>query len=297
MLLYKNEHISCFNYEEDHRLPLQIFKKGDGEQFEGDITETVFVFFISGKCRLSYGEYLNIDISGGRIILFPPGTYYKISVEEITDIVMLKIKGVIQLCECMSIEKLLSENSKSEKSSKGEFLRKGPGILDINDQVNLFIINLCKHFETGLRCIYYLQLKTKELFFLLRGYYDKEKLSEFFAPLTSANAKFTLFVYNNYRKAKNLQELITLSTYSESAFKKNFKKLFGVPASVWLRKQKAIHIFHDLNNPRLSLKEISNRYHFSSVSSFSTFCIQNFNKPPGKIRSLAQKTDSPGIQC
>ena len=292
-LLYSNEHTSCFNYEEESRLPLQVFQKGDGEQFEGDIIETVFVFFISGKCRLSYGEYLNIYVSGGKIILFPPGTHYKISVEESAHIAMLKVKGVIQLCECMSIEKLFSENSRPAKIGERVSLSKDPGILDINEHVYLFITDLCKHFGNGLRCLYYIQTKTKELFFLLRAYYDKESLAQFFAPLTSPNARFTLFVYNNYRRAKNLQELIDLSSYSESAFKKNFQKLFGVPASVWLRKQKAVHIFYDLNNPHLSLKEISNKYHFSSVSSFSTFCIQNFGNPPGKVRVLAKNTATP----
>ena len=287
MLLYSSEHISCFNYEEESSLPIRIYKKRDGEQFEGDITETVFVFFVAGKCRLSYGGYHNIEVSGGKIILFPPGTYYKISVEEDIHLVILKVKGAIQLCECMSIEKLFSESS-PKKNIAGNSLHAEPGMLNTNEYIQYFISDLCSHFNNGLKCIYYFQTKTRELFFLLRAYYDKDILSAFFAPLTSANAKFTMFVYNNYRRTKSLQELIAMSSYSESAFKKNFKKLFGVPSSVWLRRQKVIHVFYDLNSPRLSLKEISNKYHFSSVSSFSTFCIQNFGKPPGKIRALAK---------
>ena len=284
MILYRNEHTSCFNYEDESSLPLQIFQKNEGEQFEGDIIETVFAFFISGKCRLSYSDYLNVNVSGGKIVLFPPGTYYKISVEESAHIVMLRVKGVIQLCDCMSIERLLSEDT-PRKDIVVKPLATEPGMLDLNEDIRYFITDLCKQFSAGLKCIYYVQTKAKELFFLLRAYCDKERLAGFFSPLTSTNAKFTLFVYNNYRKTRSLQELIAKSPYSESAFKKNFRKLFGVPASVWLRKQKATLIFHDLNNPRLSLKEISIKYYFSSVSSFSTFCIQNFGKPPGKIRA------------
>ena len=289
MLLYPSEHTSCFNYEDLRALPLQIFTKSSGEQIEGDASDTVFVFFVNGESNLSYSEYRNINVPEGKVILLPPGTHYKISAVNDIHVVMLKIKGIIQLCECMSIDRLLQE---SMPNKKREVVRK-PGMLDIGDDIRFFIAELCKHFTNGLKCAYYVQTKTRELFFLLRAYYEKEKLSAFFAPLLSDDARFTFFIYNNYRKVKNLQEFIAISTYSESAFKKKFKKSFGIPASTWLRKQKAMLIFHDLNNPVLSIKEISNKYHFSAISSFNAFCIQNFGRPPGRIRSLAKGSGDP----
>jgi len=291
MLLYKDEHLSCFNYETERNPTLRIIQKTKGEQVEGDINDTVFAFFISGQNKLSYGKYLNQDVPEGKIVLFPPGTHYKISVVEETLIVILRIKGILQLCECMSIEKLIYEG----KPPMSIIDTEKPGMLDINEDIHLHIANMCKHFAAGLKCVYYVETKTKELFFLLRAYYEKEKLSRFFSPILSSNARFTFFVYKNYRKVKNLQELITLSSYSESTFKKNFKKSFGVPASTWLRKQKATFIFRDLNNPTLSIKEICNKYHFAAVSSFSAFCMQNFGKPPGKIRTLARKAENSDI--
>ena len=291
MLLYKDEHLSCFNYGNDGNPSLEILRRGVGESFGGEITETMFVFFISGLCRLSYGEYNNMDVPGGRVVLFPPGTYYGVSVKEEAHIVMLKVRDIIQLCECMSIERLFAESS-SERAAAGSLPsepskpseQSAPGMLEIIEDVDLFITDMCKHFGRGLKCSYYLQTKTREFLFLLRAYYDKDSLAAFFAPMASSNAQFTLFVYRNYRKVKNLQELIAISSYSESTFKKIFTKLFGIPASIWLRKQKAELVFHELNANRLSIKQISHKYYFSSVSSFNTFCLRNFGQPPGKIR-------------
>ena len=292
-MLYRNEHSSCFNYQGRKNNLLQIIHKNRGELLEEDINETVLIFFIEGKCSLSYNEYDRLDVPEGKIVLLPPGTRYRIHAKENIHIVTLKIKGVVKLCECMSIERLYFEGvaQTEDVASENKIKKINSRMLDIDDDILSFITNLCKHYQNGLRCIYYLEVKTKELFFLFRAYYSKEQLSGFFSPLLSSDARFTFFVYNNYRKVGNLQELISLSNYSESTFKKSFKKTFGVPASVWLRKQKATLIFHDLNNSQLSIKEISNKYHFAAVSSFSTFCIQNFGQPPGKIRSRVKKAE------
>lgn len=92
-------------------------------------------------------------------------------------------------------------------------------------------------------------------------------------------------MYQNYRGVKNVRELAGLSLYSESGFKKQFQKVFGSPPSDWLRTQKASLIFHDLNCSDLSIKELSDKYEFATVSSFTTFCQHLFGKTPGQIRS------------
>ncbi|MCD8185740.1 MAG: AraC family transcriptional regulator [Rikenellaceae bacterium] len=92
-------------------------------------------------------------------------------------------------------------------------------------------------------------------------------------------------MYRNYRHITSVQELADLSLYSSSGFKKQFYRVFGNSPSVWLRNRKSALIYQDLNGSGLSIKEIADKYHFSSVSSFSTFCRKNFGSPPGKIRS------------
>jgi len=100
-------------------------------------------------------------------------------------------------------------------------------------------------------------------------------------------------MYRNYRHVNSVQELADLSLYSSSGFKKQFYRVFGHSPSSWLRDRKSALILQDLNSSSLRIKEIADKYNFSSVSSFSTFCRKNFGSPPGKIRS--GKTGKTGL--
>jgi len=157
-------------------------------------------------------------------------------------------------------------------------------MLDINDRISMYIEHFVLCVDDGIRCSYYFETKMKELFFMLRAYYTKEELAGFFSPLVSKDSLFMNLMYKNYRKVKSVQELADISMYSTSGFKKQFNKVFGTSASEWLSDQKAALIFQDLNNPSLNIKEIAYKYDFSSVSSFSSFCLNKFGLPPGKMK-------------
>lgn len=161
-------------------------------------------------------------------------------------------------------------------------------MLTINDRIYKFVELMQECVDDGLKCEYYFEIKIKELFFLLRTYYSKEELLGFFSPLLSHNARFMNLMYQN-RNAKSVYELVDISMYSESGFKKQFQKVFGTSASTWLRNQKASLIYRDLHCSELSIKELADKYDFSSVSSFSTFCQSKFELPPGQIRARKTK--------
>jgi len=90
---------------------------------------------------------------------------------------------------------------------------------------------------------------------------------------------------------KSVRELADIANYCLSGFKKQFRKVFGTSASEWMSNQKAVRVFQDLNSSPLSIKELSDRHGFSSVSAFSTFCQQKFGMPPGKIKLNVEKID------
>lgn len=275
-LLYPKEHFSCYNYEKGQDAALEIIRKKHGEIVERDLSDTELVFVIEGRFILSYAKHINLSITKGKILFFPPGSHVKVEMLEDAYIIVCRVKGIVQLCDCLPFERLYEEY----KDLVGE----GFHMLDINERIYDYAEHFVECMEDGLRCSYYFETKQKELFFLLRAYYTKEQLACFFSPLMSKDSRFMNLMYKNYRKVKRVQELADISMYSPSGFKKQFNRVFGISASEWLSNQKAALVFQDLNNSGLSIKELADKYGFSSVSSFSAFCVNKFGISPGKMK-------------
>jgi len=274
-LLYKEEHLTCFNYEKTTVPSLQVLEANGWATRGLEVTDTTIIFVMDGEIKLSYGEHMNVSLGTGKTILFPPGTNVRVVVEKYAKSIVCNLKEPVRLCDCMSLEKLFNETKTGNDAD---------GILEINQEMHQFLTNFVDYVEKGLKCIYFLELKIREMFFIFRAFYPKDQLAAFFAPLLSADSRFTYFIYQNYRSVNSLQELIARSNYGDSAFKKNFTRLFGVPASEWLREKKATNVYHDLNTSEMAIKEICDKYNFSSVPSLNAFCVRHFGKPPGQIR-------------
>lgn len=276
-ILYPQEHFCCYNYEKGKNATLEILTVPQGQIIERTLHNTELVFMLKGKIALSYAKLLNVETTAGNIMLFPPGSQVKAYALEDTNIMISRIRGVVQLCECFSLQHLYTGKNKEIKEDFH--------MLPINKRIYSFIDLMMDCVNDGLQCSYYFETKMKELFFMLRAYYTKEELAKFFSPLLSHNARFMNLMYQNFRNVKTVQELAEISLYSESGFKKQFYKVFGTSASDWMRNQKASLIFQDLNGSGLSIKELADKYNFSSVSSFSTFCQSRFGLPPGQLRA------------
>lgn len=283
-LIYPQENFLCCNYEKGKNVTLEILEVPQGQYIERKLLDTEIVMILDGKFALSYAKLLNVKIGAGHIMLFPPGSQVKAYALEETNLIIFRVRGILQLCECTSLQHLYAG---SNKYFKEEF-----HILTIHERIYQFIELMRECVDDGLKCNYYFEIKIKEFFFLLRAYYDKKELAHFFSPLLSHNAQFMNLMYQNFRNVKTVQELADISLYSESGFKKQFYKVFGTSASDWMRNQKASLIFHDLNCSELSFKELADKYNFASVSSFSTFCQSKFGLPPGQIRANNSKNSN-----
>jgi len=274
-LLYAKEHLECFNYEKSiyPTLDIQIKKKGDIIERE---TKEVTVFFVlEGKCRISCESFLDEVLDKGSMMLFPPGSLVTFTVEDHIQLISFQLKGLVNLCNCFPIDKL----SLGEDIEKHSF-----PVLPIKPPIHEFLLTFKERIRDGLKCVYFLDLKFKEFLFLLRGYYTKSELKNFFSPLAGTDALFSVFIYKNYRKATTVQALVDKSGYSMSGFKKRFKKVFGMTPAEWLKEQKAKSIYHDITSSELSIKEICYKYEFATIPSFTYFCKSHFGDPPGKIR-------------
>lgn len=275
-LLDASQHLTCKNYE-GSRLPVaEALRIPKGEIIDKEILEAEIVFIMDGKIHVSYDKVKDREMGSEQILLIPGKKgRMTLRVDEDLFVMVCRLRNTVQLCEEYSMEKLGSEYDETENQ---------PASLKFNEKIRRYLDGFVSCVEDGLRCSYYLDIKIKELFYLLSGYYPKKELAAFFRPLMNTDSGFSNFVWKNYRDIKTVAEFARLSKYSLSAFKGKFKNTFGISVLQWMNEQKARNVHHDLTCSQKSLKEISDEYHFSSVSHLNTFCKEKFNSTPGQIR-------------
>ncbi|MDU1890434.1 MAG: AraC family transcriptional regulator [Dysgonomonas sp.] len=276
-LLYPQEHVTCYNYEKNNRPTIEQIVLEKDQRWKLFSIEGIAIFIIKGSLSFSYGKYENEEIAEGKIMLLPAHNDFNGHTATGCEVLLIRLLNTRQLCDCLSLEELLQEKGESFKVKTLMFL-------DINPRMEAFLDLLLKYLRDGLKCIFFFELKTKEFYFILRAYYTKEELLEFFYPLLNNNLSFSDFVLKNHNKARTVQELAKLSHYSLSGFQKRFKKVFGMSAYHWMKEERSKSIYHQINSTDKSFKEICDEYGFSSPSHFNDFCKTHFGATPGRIR-------------
>ncbi|MDF9830797.1 helix-turn-helix domain-containing protein [Parabacteroides sp. PF5-6] len=274
-LLYAHEHLICENYERGSNPLFESFHLKKGSVFEKYIEEAEILFVMQGAMQAFFNTTENF-YPEDHVVLLPPASNLKIVAVESLHLVILRIKSSIHLCNIQPLGKLFSENGKKESAS---------GTLAINERMKDFLTLLSQCLEDGLRCKCFIELKTKEVFYYFRAYYQKELLVAFFSPLLNKNYTFTVFVLQNYRKVKTVQQFADLYGSSLSSFEKQFKSIFRMSTYQWMTEQKSKAIYNDLIYTNQTLTELTDEYDFSSLSQFCDFCKRVFGISPGKIRS------------
>lgn len=280
-ILYLNEHTSCFNYScnEHAKIIIQALKKGD--EWEPRPHENLLIFVNEGQVIVSYNKRKKTNVSKKKVILATANTPMQVIAKKDSKITTIRIPSNIQFCDRYSLERLFTEEE-GDKEPDTYFM-------DINKEVNDFLVTLESYMNSGLQCTLFFDIKIKELFFILRGLYTKEELYKFFYPILSSDMVFSQFIQRNYHKVKTVTELAELSNYSLSGFIKKFKKVFGRSAYQWMKEQKAKVIYHEINDKTKTLKQITLEYGFSSPAHLNEFCKAYFNDTPGNIRKTKTK--------
>lgn len=277
-LLYINEHLTCHNYERKNKPTFQNVHFKSEEVFEDTIEEAEIVFVMRGSLYIFNGTGRNI-FRENEVILLPPTHHLSITAIEEVFLLVFRIKSPIYLCNVVPLEKLLN-NCKKESS--------GLTYLTSNDRIKAFLDLLSQCLNDGLRCKCLAEIKSKEIFYYFRAYYNKEELRAFFTPLFTKDYEFTVFIHQNYAKMKTVQQFADSYGCSLSSFERQFKKIFKKSAYQWMTTEKSKLIHDDLIHTNRTLLDIADKYDFSSLSQFCDFCKRVLGASPGKIRDDAK---------
>lgn len=264
---------NCENYQK-HIFKLRSFPRGVFIPRE-KCSQNIVYFILKGEVWVNSNEHPDTIIREGEFLLQPVGSEVEFRVHTPTECMIYLFDRVQNVCE-KRYQGTMTYITRSETF---------PSVLKVCPPMQAFLQGMQKYLKDDLLCSGFLQAKRPELFYLLNCYYSIHEIADFYAPVYNYTRSFQFFVINNYHKVKDVEDFAQLGGYSIPTFRRIFKDTFDEPVYKWLMRHKCQDIQQDLLSSDLSIKDISHKYGFESLTNFSHFCRTNFGKSPRALRS------------
>ena len=274
--LYISKNTGCYHYDKLENPIIKSIDYKEGEEKKLKTEANLLLMVLKGGGKMSFRQFVNRTLEGGDMLLLPLNTQLQFSVAEDTTVLVFRLLPSVHFCEHSSLEALFEKGEKKKKIR--------PVVMKMNSRIDLYAQNLCSYLSDGLHCHYLLELKMKELFYILRAYHTRSDMVALFSPMITENADFYDFVLKNYTTVKTLKEFAEKAQCSITSFEKRFKRNFGMSAPKWLKEQMKTNLFHEITCTRKTFREISKQFGFSSSAHLSNFCKQQFGINPKILR-------------
>ncbi len=119
-------------------------------------------------------------------------------------------------------------------------------------------------------CSKYIELKCKELVFLITNFYPLPQLKDFLLPDQYLYGELPILRDTKLQQGEKCGRICTSGGgYTTTTFRRLFKNLYGVPVYEWILEKKREGILEDLQH-KMRITEICNRYGFDSLSHLHT---------------------------
>lgn len=254
-----------------------------GDQLQFIAQNDIIVFLTEGQLLLSKERNVNVEIKSPQMFLIPSGSSYERMALSDCTITIIRLKPYTELSNSLEMELGPIKRAATDMLLEPQ---KGLYSLTITPMIFSYLRILDESISRGLSCPNYLEMKIKELLYIMEMDYTKRERQIFFEPLITKDQAFVDFVYKNYDKVKSVRELAELSFYSISGFEKRFRRAFGKSATHWINEKKATDIYQEIRKGDKTFKEISIDYDFSSPSHFSAFCKTYLGNSPSQLRGV-----------
>lgn len=274
----KTELQRCFQYEKDVPLTVEIRKLEKGYTEEVTFHKNGILFMTKGRARFTLRNHPEMTLQEGEFIFVPVGGVLRYAVLKEAKVIIVRPNGNVNLCAGYRIEDLYLRGVPEQERSKEMFT------LEINRPLRLFLEGLRETVEGGLLCRNYFDTKIKEMFILLKAFYPREQLRDFFSLILTPDTIFSEHIRANYHKYSTAKELANAMHMTPKVFSKKFIRIFGDLPTDWMRKEKAKCVYQELYTGQQQLVQIVDKYNFSSQSHLNKFCKREFGKNPGEIR-------------
>ncbi len=279
-LLNIQEHKRCLSFEHSQHPMIEVRKTLHGHEGELEFACNEIVFVLEGKIDFFFRDHPEKTVQKGQFFFIPTVGVFRYKAERKSMVLVIRLHDRIRLCRGMTVEQLY------DKAKAGEALKKAEAVsmLDINVHLQHFLTGICEVLADGLQCRHYFETKTQELFFLLRTYYPREKLHEFFSLILTPDTAFSEYIRANALKYKTVGDFASALHMTPRQFSDKFNRVFRQAPYAWMKQEKVRMIQADLMQGEKDNKQIAHEYGFSTPNHLYDFCKENLGKTPGEIR-------------
>ena len=282
-LLYIGEHLTCNHYVADVGIGFIYREIAAGEKIIQEFVQNNHLLFIlEGDCIFTCNDFIDRKFHSGEMVLIPRmATFWGRSVST------LKFVDMAFTAPISGCDKLVLKNY----YPVCETIQYDFQPIGIRYPLTGFLELLIYSLKNGMSCAHFHEIKHKEVFFYLRGFYTKEEIATLFYPIIteSFNPNFKEFVYQNAQKVSSLAELIELSNMTTRTFQRRFKAEFKESAQKWMLKQLCQRIVYELTQPNVTVKDVISKFGFSSPGNFNRFCKMNFHCSPSELLAKSRR--------
>ncbi|MCI2082472.1 MAG: helix-turn-helix transcriptional regulator [Bacteroidales bacterium] len=274
-VLSMKEHVNCRNFriDSDNGFCYKEIKAGDSVGFESMDNNYLF-FFLDGDYSIVRSGFRRTVFHKDEMIVIPKSVEFH--GEALTDckMVTMGFEHVSSGCDKF----VLQQYEPYCQTVRYEF-KATPVRYPITAYLDLLVYCL----RNGIDCAHLQEMKQKELFIYLYGFYSFEEIGDLFHPLVGNALNFREQMMNSLKSAKTVDDLVEASHLSHSAFYAKFKKEFGITAKDWMLEQLSREILLRIQDPEVTIKDIIYEYDFPSYPAFNRFCQRQYHCTPTEL--------------
>lgn len=280
-ILYQNEHSGCFNNDRSEKPQIEVKKIVKGDTGILSLKDNEIVFITEGRISFVANDFSGCEGIKGQILFFPAGGNYSFEALAHSTITIFRFYESIKLCDNFDLEKLYEKKA----LTNGYRIRTARfGTLDINAHLWHYLDGLNDLISKGMRCRNFFKIKIKELLLILRSFYTKEELHDFFSPILSDDTAFSEYVRLSWKNFRTVTEVANSMHMTHKQFYNKFIAIFGKKPQRWMNEGRARIIHNEIISTRKQFKLIAAENGFASDTHFTRFCKKELGKTPTEVR-------------
>ncbi len=275
-------HIECAMYAGD-KCPVFSDELSYGEVYRISSGDNYMLIFVNGPSEYVFEDSVPVEMTEPYFLFLGVGESINITIKaNHVRLSSIYFDKPAKLCSTFAIS-----NLKPYVPAEYKFTS-----LPINEPLRRTLESVVALYEDRLWCKNIMEMKLKEIFFVISAYYAPEDISQLLSPLLRREIDFKEFVHQNFLSCDTVQELADLRGQNVRKFKKEFMDVFGMPPYSWMLIEKAKFIDERLSDPTVSFAEIIKDFRFSSSSHFTVFCRRQFDMTPTQRRRMLIKDEA-----
>jgi AraC-like DNA-binding protein len=288
-LLYEDEHLSCGQYDHSGNPGIEVVKMLKGNRGKLSVKTNEIIFVVEGKVKFYFRELPAYEGVKGQAMFIPVSEEYAYDVLADAMLVIFRLTQPITLCSNYSIERLYGlKDIKPHVGREVPGHNRKIGTLEINSRLWNFLNWIIDCVEDGLKCRCWVELKIREFLLVLRAYYPKEELHDFFYLILSGDTAFSEYIRLYWQRFHSVKDMAASLNMTDKQFTKHFVAVFGQTPYRWMTARKAEIVYADITSTNKLFKEISVDRGFGSDTQLTRFCRLQFgNTPTGLRESMA----------